>query len=356
MNIAIYGSHSGSNKGDVAILESIINEINNRFDNCNILVPSKRPKYLNNLLPVENVSYIRAQTNYLGTSTLSTIRNSDLVIIGGGGLFFERKLIDIGYNHMTNIYIINKICEVMNTDTYLFSVGIDEMSGIIPKKMLKNILGNTQKITVRDSNSKEIAQKYTKSEVDLSYDPALLLNGNNIKETIPYEIEEEHNVVFFVKDIDVNRKLLNEYVKCLNEISKKFDNVYVMQTRTEQNLSERIDHLTKDSVKNLISENNMTGSEHISLISKFDAAVCVPMHSSIFSYCSTTPFVSIEYQNKVKEFSKIIDNDMSVDIERLDKVPKMVSNLHNQNLRNPSEIRENAKMSFDKLENSINNI
>ena len=91
MKIAVFGSYSGNNKGDLAIITSIVKNLLNNEKSITLFIPSKNPEALKAVLPKFEgnlVKVFKTITANWGISTLKIIKNTDLLIFGGGGLFF----------------------------------------------------------------------------------------------------------------------------------------------------------------------------------------------------------------------------------------------------------------------------
>src|SRR5574341_2143482 len=95
--VVIFGSFSGYNLGDKAILMSMIKNLKDR---CSISVPSKVPE---NISDIEGINPFKTFTAFIGIRTVHEVKSSDVVIVGGGGLFFDYKIYNPFFNFLPNM-------------------------------------------------------------------------------------------------------------------------------------------------------------------------------------------------------------------------------------------------------------
>ncbi|MFQ5500187.1 MAG: polysaccharide pyruvyl transferase family protein, partial [Candidatus Zixiibacteriota bacterium] len=101
MNIAIWGYYGFANVGDEAILACMLDELQRTRLGGNVTVYSGNPKNTQRSHRVQAVSGIlpdrfmdrvirslgRGRSEYF--RSLKAFKNADLIIVGGGGLFFD---------------------------------------------------------------------------------------------------------------------------------------------------------------------------------------------------------------------------------------------------------------------------
>lgn len=325
--IAIFGSFSGINKGDVSIVYSIIENLNKINDNLYFIINSKNPTRINKYLIFSNLTIYKAFTNYLGLNIFKTLKSSDVVVIGGGGLFFSKKIYNPFYNHIINIsllLIINKI--FYKRPTFLYSVGSSHIKSKIAIKLTKFILANVDVITVRDEYTKEFFSKLTKKDIFLSRDPAFLLESEkniNIKKYIKKKLSKKmKNIIICINDVSFNIKTskskynINKFLKFVNMLSKEY-NVVLFQNDSKINLLKKIVYqFNYTNNISYIEIKDLHPKEIIYLISKFDLSISLPMHFSIYSYLAKIPLITILYDDKVKNFNKIIKLKNSYELNK----------------------------------------
>lgn len=345
IRITLFGSHSGHNKGDVAILDAMIDRLQLEPTIGEIHISSKDPAYLENVLSTTDVDLFNSPTNYLDARIVQRLRASDAVIIGGGGLIFDRRLFDPGHNHLSNIYLLTRLCNLLNVDYYLFSLGLDELTSKTARFMFRSIIQTAAGMSVRDRFSLKQAERYTTDEAVLCPDPALRLEKKRSERVAEAEIDstDRPTLAFFVKD--TLRDQEQALTSTLSRLTETYS-VCIGQTRTDQSFAHKLAESAGPNCTPLFQENNLTAQEHIALIERFDRAVCVPMHSSIFSYNAGIPYLSIAYQPKVRGFNDLVDNEFVVSLDEISRIPDHIHKLHQQELVPREELTSQIEDGF----------
>ncbi len=345
--ITIFGSHSGHNKGDVAILDAMIERLHQESTIGEIHSSSKDPAYLENVLSTTDVKLFHSPSNYLDTRIVQRLRTSDAVIIGGGGLIFDRRLFSPGYNHLSNMYLLTRLCNLLNVDYYLFSLGVDELTSKAARLMFRSVIRTASGVSVRDRFSLEETKRYTTEEVDLCPDPALRLEAKRSERIIEaytkLDSMDRPTLAFFVKDSLRDRE--ESLVSTLSRLTETYS-VCVGQTRTDQSFAHELAEAAGPNCIPLFRKNNLTPQEHIALIERFDRAVCVPMHSSILSYNAGTPYLSVAYQPKVRGFNDLVDNEFVVSLDEINRIPDRIHNVHQQELVSREKLNRQVEHGF----------
>ena len=112
--ITILGSWSGRNKGDLAILRSILIQLQNTNKLLTVYIFSKDVnllrKYLKDITKDSSndikIKILKSINVYFGPKTFHTLALCDKIIIGGGGLFFDTELFNPFFNHILNLFFI----------------------------------------------------------------------------------------------------------------------------------------------------------------------------------------------------------------------------------------------------------
>jgi len=354
IDVAIFGSHSGHNKGDVAIVDAMIDRLQQESVINKIHISSKDPEYLEEMLSETNVDLFYSPTNYLDMHIIQRLRDVDAVIIGGGGLIFERRLLSPGYNHLSNIYILTRLCDLLDVDYYLFSLGVNKLTNNAARFMFRSIIQDAAGTSVRDDFSLTETKKYTSDDIVLCPDPALQLNKENSGRIVDaynnLDSIEGPLLAFFVKD--TLRDQEQSLISTLSKLSESYT-VCIGQTRTDQSFSHKLAASAGPNCIPLFRENNLTAQEHIALIQQFDKAVCVPMHSSIFSYNAGIPYLSVAYQQKVWDFNELVGNDSVIPVNEIDKIPYYIKELRNQQLKPKKEPTKRTENGFTAMINAL---
>jgi len=370
--ITIFGSFSGRNKGDLAILRSMLIQIKQQ-SRAQLTVylftkdTIKIQQYLQDIITEKttanrfNIKISRSFTSYIGPKTIPALAICDKVIIGGGGLFFDNRLFDISFSHILNIFIITLWLKLFRKDTMIYAVGCSHLDSKLARWMTKIILNNAKIVSTRDELSRRIFSKCTnKKSIVLGGDPVFLLKpktnsrADNIIESWPKNrkiLLALHKHIFFRKETSENEKVLKQFSNYINEFAK--NNSYSVLTytnHTDQRFASRIAELCEKPVKTMLQgENHLLPEELIYLFSKIDLVIATQMHVCIFAYLAKVPLLSLIYDDKVMEFNQQIGNKNYLhltEISNRQKVEKAIINTANSKSipHNPSVYANSKKL------------
>jgi len=356
-NVLIFGSHSSYNKGDLAILIAIIENLS-KIKKCKFYIGSKDPKELKKYIKNKNLEIQKTFKSYFGFKTLKYFKKADLVIYGGGGLFFSRKIYNFGSSHVLNLFFLTLINKLFfKKKIYIFSVGISHLDTTLSKIFVKFIINNSNVITVRDFESKKALLALTSKKIDIFRDPVFLLKARENEKIRKYFEENNNNrkkVIFCINDsifkIKKSKNSLKNLNFLINKISEKFD-VYLFENSNKFNILYNF-KIDKKNI-NIIPFTDLSPSEIIFMITFFDISLSAPMHFSIFSYIANIPTVLINYDDKVEEFSKFTKNKNIVDINNLNKILDILKDINFEKNKIDNTIIESAYKNIKKLSNEF---
>lgn len=323
ITFGIFGSWWGGNLGDVAILCGTVETIQEIFPDSKILVPSSNPDQLKRHLPeYDNVHVREVWTNYIGTKTLSVVRESDLVVIGGGGLFFSHSLHNPLKNHLINIYPLTLLTNLLNVDTHLVSVGVSTLDGTAAQNLTARIINNTSSISVRDERSKQIIEEIAGNKISLIPDMAFALWNPNreFNYSVDFELPQNYIIISLHEHLVLNSR--QELDSTASQIIKHIDSyttgrsteiVFHNNYTTSSWLSDLVDSINLNSKSHIMGDDlEMTPREAIKIYSGAEQAICSQMHANIMSVIASTPTTAIEYDPKVRSMMKFLGKESQV--------------------------------------------
>lgn len=361
MNIVIFGAHSGYNKGDLGILISLVDNLSVYFKDSNFFIGSKNPSEIKRFIDKENVFISKDYFSYFGQKTFENLKKADLIIIGGGGLFFSRKIFNLGYNHILNLYLVTLFNKLFfKKPIYIIGVGSSHLDSLIAKSMTRFILKNSDFICVRDNNTKKEFTFLTDKKINLFYDLAFLLKPKTnraLKDFFRKNFTtESKKIIFCINDAifsngERSRHNLISLKKLLINLSQKYQ-VYLFQNDNKYNILYKL----KSQKINIIPFNNLSPQEIIYLISFFDYSISSPMHFSIFSYLAKVETILVRYDDKVAEFAKITNNNFLVDVNNLQDIENVLEGFKQtkNNTKIDSRILVSARENFIRLVEKYN--
>lgn len=346
--VTIFGSFSGRNKGDLALLRSELIQLQKESkqelivyiftkdpaqlrENLSDIIASKKSKI--------NIKILRSFTSYIGFKTLPTLIKSDKVIIGGGGLFFDNRILDISFNHLPNLLIITLWLKLLGKEMMIYAVGCSHLNSRLARWMTKVIINNAKIVSVRDELSKRILSEFTTKEIVIGADPAFLLEpkktarAERIAKSWPEGkkiLLSLHQFMFMKKEITDQEALLKQFLSQVCRFAEQ--NSYSILTYTnytDQKFALKIARLCGKLGKTMLQgENHLLPEEIIYLFSKVDFVIATQMHVGIFACLAKVPLMSVVYDNKVEQFNKRIGNQNYLHIPEIGdnlKVAKVLS-------------------------------
>lgn len=320
--IVICGNYGATNLGDEVILDGILNLIKRSLPSSSVTVLSSNPEETKTMHGVESEYLFPAGIRSLskgiisGTigKTLNAIRDADLFILGGGGLFTDEKPMAIVIWSLQS-----RIATFYNVPIFCFGQSVGPLRTFFGRDMTGRAFKRASAVTVRDHSSNDLLYKLGVSGVVELSDPGFVISA---PEPIRILEDVEKYVVMSVRPWirGDNSTILARFIDYLwskhglktvlvpfqivgdndvTEIKKILDKVKnVEQKNGTKILADKPAELfsyTSDYVK--IME----------LMNRSTAVIGMRLHSLILSSLVHTPFLALSYSDKVKQFAQQMD-------------------------------------------------
>lgn len=346
--ITIFGCWWGGNLGDTAIVKSIISSINREYDVEKIVIPSKQPDLIKKYVgKIYNVEVIRSINHYMGKKTIQSIRSSDRVIIGGGGLFFSHKIHNPFYNHIVNLWPISHICNILDTPAHILSVGATHIDTKLSKRLVERIIKNSISVSARDKKSQSNLETISGSSVPLIPDPAFTIRPSATRriqrasKQLPNDfllLSLHHEIGKYSKfsSEEIGDNIIQDTYQYASEHSKPVllynnyinNNWFIDRATAIQRNYEDLDVFT-------LSIDHVQPEELIWLLKRGHFAVASQMHMNIFCIMAGLASIPIKYDNKVKSMMELFhkgeqvldpsavihsDNWLTVELDKIEPV------------------------------------
>ncbi|MGA9187347.1 MAG: polysaccharide pyruvyl transferase CsaB [Methanosarcina sp.] len=315
-NIVISGYFGFNNTGDEAILNATIREIKNNLTNCNIFVIShnaEKTKQMHNVDAIDRMDF---------NAISNVVSISDLVILGGGGLFQDHHKINIadlfsqsGYG-IASYAIVPLIAKMHNKPVFYFAQGIGPLFSKESRSFMYFASELADFITVRDLESEVLLKELCVSseKILLTADPAIKLKSASEESINRIFIEE--NIPFSDNYICVNirswidKSIEDSYKKAIAQALDKFaeqKDIFFLFVPfqiseygdSDYSISKEIIEMMKNKNKCHILKNVYHPTETAKIISKSCFVIGMRYHSIIFAINSHIPFIAISYDQKV---------------------------------------------------------
>ncbi|WP_110927019.1 polysaccharide pyruvyl transferase family protein [Bacillus massiliglaciei] len=349
--ILIINAHSSKNKGDAAIIISMIQSLKKFIPDAKLTVSSRYPEdddiykeYGCDVVeqitrfPGKNLSFVK-RLNFLlneisdvnkfhknnvvpsnrNPEIFEAYTNADLIISCGGGFLYSHPKYHIEASlimHLAQIYFAKKL----GKKVLIYSQSIGPFRSKLSKKIANNVLKKVDVITIREKLSKGFLEEININNSVIVGDSAFVMGYNQevAKENELIEINNNQlNVGITVRQWvfpgkENTKYFYEKYIKSVAEtielLINKYDaNVYLVPQVTgptpieddrisNNHILEKLSNNIKEKVNTL--KKDYSPQELKTIYSKFDIFIGTRMHSNIFSLSSQVPTVAISYEPK----------------------------------------------------------
>lgn len=275
-----------------------------------------------------NVKILKSFTSCIGIKTIPVLAMCDKVVIGGGGLFFSGKPLDISVSQLLNLFIITLLLKLLGKDSMIYAAGCSNLNSKVSRYKAKVVLNNAKFITARDELTMRTFRELSKRQIIRGADPAFLLEPLK-SERVDRIIESWpqgrkillclHELIFVVKHADDEENVLKRFLAQVVEFARHNSCTLLTYTNhTDQKYAFEIAELCGRTARPALpGENHLLPEELIYLFSKVDFVIASQMHSCMFAYLARVPFVSLVYADKVDEFNKLVGNQNVLQVDQM---------------------------------------
>jgi polysaccharide pyruvyl transferase CsaB len=289
-NLLIFGNYGGINIGDEVILAGLISVINKK--NWNIKVVSTDPAFTTKEYKVQSVPHLpfgfRSFFRFDWKEALGEIKNADLIMFGGGGLFQDREKRAFV---MWSFFL--KVCFWYKKRVILIgnSFDINQPKNI---KKAEKLFKKVSFFSVRDKYSYDFLKQINvpEAKMRLATDCAFFLNKKQPEKGIKKPI-------LFILHGELTQNHFSKLKSFKNYLKKKGEKIefLAMQVR----YSHDHDIARKLKIK-CYRPKNQEEARRIIASAKF--VVSSRLHGAILALISEVPFVAFSSMVKMKGFLK----------------------------------------------------
>ncbi len=310
-DVVVSGYYGFGNSGDDMILQSIIAGLRRVDKDIKITALTNDPQRMSSLYEVRCVNRFRP------LSTFFAIRNSKLLIFGGGTLLQDTTSTK-SLHYYTNVM---RLAHWGKTKLYVYANGIGPLRKSHNRKIVKDVLQHAAVISVRepDSRNELIQLGVAKERIRITADPVFLLSD----EAFPFRpglltgskgyfgisLRESH-----LSDA-AGRLFEEEIVKAICAIREKYKLTPVllpMQPRKDDNICRRIMVQLGDDA---VFASPLSTNEMVSLIGRLQLVIGMRLHSLIFAAKASVPMIGLAYDPKIYGFLQYIQEPYVFSLE-----------------------------------------
>lgn len=343
MNVTILGYYGVPNIGDEAILAGMLQKLRLARPDASIKVSARDEAYVRRMHNVKTFPLDHMR------SFLAVASKSDIILVGGGGLFFDTPFQVLPF-WLGRIVAARSV----GTPSVLYSVGVGPIEKRRSRRYLRLGLRYADAISVRDEYSAELLRKCgVKGEVSILPDPALLLEpaaeswAKEIlrEEGVPEDGGEKIGVslrYWQAFDEHQQKRFASSIRKALEMTAAKSDVSFVMvpfqlpPALGDVDLMEEIaaGSACKDDIHFI--RGSYSPAEVKAVLGQMDLMLGMRLHSLIFSLTMGVPSVALSYTHKVASIMETFGAaDLCLPIENVgdENIVQLISKAREESLR-----------------------
>lgn len=333
--IVLSGYYGFKNFGDEAILSVLIKKL--QQDKNIITVISSDPEYTRSLH-----SNIRSIKTFDFRKIIGSIYKSDILISGGGSLLQDVTSIKSIIYYLLIIFI----GLILRKKVIIFAQGIGPINSTIGQFLTKLLLRNCSYVSVRDSKSQELMNKWG-IKSDLVCDPIFSVEVPQNKKTKTLAIQLRNCKGLNMDFLD----------RLADEVCRNFNDYKIEIYSFQDSIDLEICQTFEQKLKILAPEINttlysgLTNTQIIENISLAQYLISMRFHAIIIGLLAKTKTLAINYDIKVEKLAKEFGLP-TVDLKK--EFNNQFELLKNQNLSEAENKISTLNFKWDNFENAIN--
>ncbi len=379
--VIIAGYYGFQNVGDEAVLQSMLNDLRQTNIEFDFTVISNNPDETSKKYMVDSIHWNDYQL------VTSVVKESDLLIVGGGGLFnsyldYEADKLLLGGHQLFSVFIFGLpiLANLLNTKSMIFGVGASHINSEDAKLHILKAVEFSEITTVRDYGSKDIliALGCESDKITVTADPAFRLD--NVDANTVYSVLQKENIVFqdrpiigvvvrnweFYGDNHITEEAIYFSLKKILE-HEKFtilfipfdDGKDVGDMSFDTSMINRLIRKLGNSPYIHAIRGFYTSDIYSSIISLCDVTIAMRLHSVIFSLKNHVPCIGLVYDQKVKNILDMAElGELAIDIKDItsESILKKLSHIIANKRQYTEQIVNKSTELKDKAFNNIQQV
>jgi len=306
MRIGILGCYGHGNIGDEAILASLIKYLKTHAPSIDIIVFSDDPYDTFNIHKINAISSNIKKNFY---QIFNTLKNIDMLIIGGGGLIHDYRSNVIPYYLFWCL-----IAKLLRKPVYLCSVGVGPLNTWTGKKLAYLLAYFSNRISVRDEESFSLLLRTgIRKDILVSSDLAILL-------PLYSDVITEKNIVIPEPSIGISLRewfQFEDRISFCQNTSAMVDQLInrlglyigfiIMCKNQDLSLALKIKNLCRNKEKVWIIDKYSNPTEMLTVLKNMELIIGMRLHSLIMGASVGVPILGLEYDIKVRNFLQSLE-------------------------------------------------
>ena len=315
--IGIAGSYGGLNRGDEAILTSMLAALRGRLPGAELTVFSRNAEDTRARHQVDRVIPVRELTRDI---VATDVERLDLLLLGGGGILHDGE---------ARMYLREVLlAQERGIPTMAYAVGAGPLEDRQEREGTRRALSGMQAITVRDAGARRLLEDIgVERPITVTADPALLLEPERfVLEQLESEGIATHRPLVGLSirepgtaapDLDVDA-YATVLAHTADFVVDRFgaDVVFIPMERIDIRLSHDVISRMTHAEHAEVLRGDYRPAQLLGLMEHLDFVIATRLHVIIFAALSGTPFVPLRYAAKVGEFVRTLGVPAPVAVTR----------------------------------------
>lgn len=313
--IFIYGHYGWKNTGDDAMIYVLLRELHILYPTATFAIISQTaiavPQETKNL-----VKFVRLKPS----TVIQEIKHSFIFVLGGGTHFHDHGIKIKQLKILSKNFIVFILAKLFCKRTYFLGVGLEPLSTIWGRFLIKQIYRLADFISVRDKQSYEILRGMRlKNKVTLSFDLAALLqplstSDKSLDKKTDMKILGISILPFFeIYHADKEKDFLfvHEIAKGLNQWLERdcqsLIYLFVFKGKSIADdvlITEMLQKQLNPAERVKLIPYNPDPVEMMSQVAQCHAFIGMRYHSCVFAYLTNTPLLVINYFRKCQALAE----------------------------------------------------
>ncbi|MHB9155426.1 MAG: polysaccharide pyruvyl transferase CsaB [Endomicrobiales bacterium] len=288
MNILLSGYYGFNNAGDELILESIVTELRAKQSDVQITVLSVNPEKTASLFDVCAVN------RWKWWQVIGAVRECDVLLSGGGGLFQDRTGNLSLYYYLAILFL----GRLFGKKIFICSVGINELKRL-NRYFTVRALAWAEKITVREAFSRDLLLRWgcPPEKIEITADPVLL---KETRTNVPHP--QRPRIAFILRPPRRGKWPAEIFVNLADSLSQRLQaQIIFVPFHIETDLPFTLSVMRGlRSSSRLVQWNNT--AELYEAFSEFDLVISQRLHGLILGALHGLPLVGFSEDPKIDRF------------------------------------------------------
>lgn len=311
--IVLSGYYGFDNLGDEAVLESILNNIQQAFGELHVTVLSADPAATRRLYGVHAIRRVSP------VGVLKALWECDVLISGGGSLLQDVT------GRLSIFYYLALIAlgKLMGKKVMIYSQGIGPIRKPFNRLITKLILSRVDAITVREPNSRVdlVGIGIDPDKIIITADPVISLMPKEdpvLQEWLaafPAFIPGAPLIGLAFRGQDMAFGAMDKLAAMIKKLrEEKNANILLIPYHSVQDAAvlDTLERLAEGMV--IPVRRDLSVDEMLSLTAQLDVLVGTRLHSLIISAICGTPMIAVSYDPKIEYFMETIHRSVFADV------------------------------------------